>query len=86
MQPFPAFADLVPATAYLNRASGALWIEYADGTSLRVANHARNYIEAGWVLSSHDIVRTADWGLTSTGSPLRSCAVQVPKSGLDIDL
>lgn len=68
---------LVPATATFNRASGAMWLTYADGRTANVSASVRTHHDAARVLASLGAVRFSDWGLVASRSPLRQARVEV---------
>jgi hypothetical protein len=68
----------MPTTlATFNRETGAMWLTLADGTTRRVAD-ARRDTEAGAVLAGLGAVRTSDWMLVASGSPMRSAHITLP--------
>jgi hypothetical protein len=65
------------ATAVFNRESAAMWLELADGTTRRVGT-AADWSAAGAVLARLGAVRTSDWMLVASGSPMRSAHITLP--------
>lgn len=69
---------LAPATAFFNRTSGVMWMEYADG---RLVHLAREGVctphAAATVLAEIGAVRLSDWLLVASGAPMRQARVEV---------
>jgi hypothetical protein len=68
---------LARATATFNPVTGVLWVEYPDGRTARLCPDIRTHRQAGGVLCALGAVRYSDWGLTATGSPLRTARIEV---------
>ena len=60
--------------ATFNRETGVMWLTLADGSTRRVGT-ARRDTEAGAVLAALGAVRTSDWMLVASGSPMRQARV-----------
>lgn len=73
-----SITGLVPAVATYNSASGAMWLEYADGRTANISTSVRTHHDAARVLASLGAVRFSDWGLVASKSPMRQARVEVP--------
>lgn len=70
---------LVPAVATFNRASGAMWLEYADGRLVHLAREGVHaHPAAATVLAEIGAVRFSDWMLVADRAPMRQARVEVP--------
>lgn len=72
--------------AYFNRKTREIWITDAKGTVLagtKAAPNAKIIDEAGGFINSKGFVRTSDYMLVSTGSPLRRARIAPAVSKVD---
>lgn len=68
----------VPALATFNRATGAMWLDYADGRTVPLPGVVRTANQAGAALQGIGAVRLSDWGLVVPKSPMRQARIEVP--------
>lgn len=73
-----SITGLVPAVATYNSASGAMWLEYADGRTANISASVQSRHAANATLARLGAVRFSDWGLVASKSPMRQARVEVP--------
>lgn len=74
----PSITGGTPALATFNPDTGAMWLDYADGSVTHIASDVHNRRTAATVLAQLGAVRLSDWGLVALKAPMRQARIEVP--------